>query len=124
MTDLVRWNPFEHLANIFREMDKMMQETMSMRDNDFKLQNNVGDIIVTMEIPGATRDNVNVMVNEDRVTVSGEARVTKNDKNSKALHWSTFTRCYALPEKVNTQASIVNFKGSNLEIKMPKLKNK
>lgn len=135
MADLVRWNPFEHLANIYREMDKLMQETvklfpgenifsMNLHDDDFKMQNNSNEIVITMGVPGANRDNINVMVNEDRVTVTGEAKVTRDDNHGKALHWSKFSRSYALAEKVDTRASTVNFRGDTLEIKMPKLKKK
>ncbi|MFZ5640115.1 MAG: Hsp20/alpha crystallin family protein [Bacillota bacterium] len=135
MTDLVRWNPFEHLAKIYQEMDKMMQEslqlfprenffTLGLHDDEFNLQDKPGEIVVTMEVPGATKDNVNVMVNEDRLTVGGEAKVTGHDKGASTLHWSKFSRTYALPAKVDAKASTVNFKGSTLEIKMPKLKKK
>jgi HSP20 family protein len=135
MADLVRWNPFEHLANIYREMDKLMQESLQLfprenfsalglHDDGFKLQDETGEIVVTLEVPGATKDNVNVMINEDRLTVGGEAKVTGQYKGARTLHWSKFSRTYPLPAKVDAKASTVNFKGSTLEIKMPKLKKK
>jgi len=135
MADLVRWNPFEHLAGIFREMDNLMQGTMrqfprekhltlSLRVDDFKLQNNPGEIIVTMEVPGATKDNIDVVVKEDRLIVSGETKKTSDNNQARILHWSKFSRSYVLPAKVNAQAATVNFKGHTLVIKMPKTKKK
>jgi HSP20 family protein len=79
---------------------------------------------VHLAVPGLNKEDFNIEVNDNYLTVSGE-RKFQNEKKEKSYHaiethYGSFSRSFTLPE--NVDASKINAKYNNgiLEITIPK----
>ena len=75
-------------------------------------------------IPGVNKDQVNIDLNEGRLTVSGERKFEKENtgKNYRSVESSfgSFTRSFQLPDNIDQEAVSASFKNGVLSITMPK----
>jgi HSP20 family protein len=79
-----------------------------------------GKLIVRADLPGMTKDNVNVEVTDDAVVIEGE-RKFEHEENAKGIYRSErgyghFHREIPLPEGVKTENATANFKNGVLEV--------
>ncbi|MBN8577598.1 MAG: Hsp20/alpha crystallin family protein [Cytophagales bacterium] len=79
---------------------------------------------VHLAVPGLTKEDFNIEVNDNFLTVSGERKFQneKKEKNFHAIetHYGSFSRSFTLPE--NVDATRINAKYNNgiLELTIPK----
>jgi len=79
---------------------------------------------VHLALPGVNKEDFNIEVNDNHLTISGE-RKFQNEKKEKSYHaiethYGSFSRSFTLPE--NVDASKINAKYNNgiLEVSIPK----
>jgi len=82
------------------------------------------DLVMKAELPGIRKDDLNVVITENRITISGEKK-QEEKVEKKDYHWiersyGSFTRSFRLPENVNGDAAKASFKEGILEIRVPK----
>jgi len=82
------------------------------------------DVIVTAELPGIDKDDVNVEMDENAVIISGERREEREDKK---LNWyvreqsyGSFRREIPLPVAVEGDKAQASFKNGVLKVTIPK----
>jgi HSP20 family protein len=79
---------------------------------------------VHLALPGVNKEDFNIEVNDNHLTISGERKFQneKKEKNYHAIetHYGSFSRSFTLPE--NVDASKINAKYNNgiLEVNIPK----
>jgi HSP20 family protein len=79
---------------------------------------------VHLALPGVNKEDFNIEVNDNYLTISGERKFQneKKEKNYHAIetHYGSFSRSFTLPE--NIDASKINAKYNNgiLEVSIPK----
>jgi HSP20 family protein len=82
------------------------------------------DIVVKAEIPGMAKDDVNVNVTDNTLTISGEKKkeekVEKKDYYRIERSSGSFSRSFHLPAEVRTDKAKATFKDGILEVRMPK----
>jgi HSP20 family protein len=134
MSDIMKWEPFKDVAKVFKEMDKMFvplfksfSEEMQkgpLFTNILELQisEENGDIVVSGKIPDEVKDNLDVVVHQNRVTVSGEGSLTKKHDGTQEYQWGKFTRTFQLPAKIKSEKAKVSFENGQLKIRAPKEK--
>jgi HSP20 family protein len=81
-----------------------------------------GELVVRADLPGLTRDDVNVELNDGGITIEGERRTEKEDKREGYYHserrYGKFYRRLPLPEGVNVEDATATFNNGVLEITM------
>lgn len=81
-------------------------------------------VVVKAELPGMSREDIDVKVTDDIVTISGEKK--KEEKIEKKNYYriersyGSFTRSFRLPTEVQTEKASAKFKEGVLEIRIPK----
>ena len=79
---------------------------------------------VTAELPGFTKDQVNVQINKDGVAIQAECKEEKETKQKNYLHreraYSSMQRFIAFPEEVSPAKVEGTMKDGVLELKIPK----
>ncbi len=79
---------------------------------------------VRAELPGVTKDDVQISVKENLLTIKGEKRQEKTDdsKNFRRVerHYGSFERKFALPPKVEADSIKAEFKDGVLTVSIPK----
>ncbi|MDP2797330.1 MAG: Hsp20/alpha crystallin family protein [Methanoregula sp.] len=80
--------------------------------------------LIHVELPGFTKDNVDVQINRDGMTVRAKKEVEKEDKKKNYLHreraYSAFERSISFPEEVDPAKAGGTMKEGILELKVPK----
>lgn len=82
------------------------------------------DLVVKAELPGLEREDINVTLADDVLTISGEKKREEKveEKNYYRLERSSgsFSRSFRLPVEVQADKVKATFKGGVLEMRMPK----
>ncbi|MDH3973793.1 MAG: Hsp20/alpha crystallin family protein [Deltaproteobacteria bacterium] len=81
------------------------------------------DVVVKAELPGMTKEDIDVTLTDDRITISGEKKkeekVEEKDYYRYERSTGSFTRSFHLPEDVQSDKAKAKFKNGILEIKIP-----
>ncbi len=115
--DLMR--PFFPLAT---EMEQWT--ILPTRYPQVDLVDNGESYTVTAELPGFTKDQVDVQINKDGVAIKAECKEEKETKQKNYLHreraYSSMQRFVAFPEEVSPTKVEAMMKDGILELKVPK----
>ena len=114
--DLMR--PFFPLAEIEQEL------RLPTRYAQVDLIDNGDSFTVNAELPGFTKDQVDVQINKDGVAIRAECTEEKESKRKNYLHreraYSSLQRFIAFPEEVDPSKVEGSMKEGVLELKIPK----
>lgn len=82
------------------------------------------EIVVKAEIPGVEKENINISVSENTLTIKGEMKkeeeVKEEDYYYSEREYGSFARMLSLPAKVQSDKIKASFKNGILEIHLPK----
>lgn len=83
-----------------------------------------GDVVVKTELPGMKREDIDVNITNDTITISGEKKkeekVERKDYYRLERSHGSFTRSFRMPTEVQTDKAKANFKDGVLEVRIPK----
>lgn len=81
-------------------------------------------VVVRAELPGVSKEDINVEVEEGVLTISGERRQEEEESREgyfrSERRYGAFSRSIPLPEGVDTEQVEANFRDGVLEIALPK----
>ncbi len=101
----------------WNEMDKSIVPAVNIEEND-------ENFLITAELPGLSRDDVHIMLENNRLTISGEKKVEEkhDEKNYHRLERRNgkFIRRFDLPGAVDQKKIDAGFNNGILEITIPK----
>lgn len=135
-----------HLPTVFDRMERMMDEMFRgdmrgrfgapwdrfMREVGvggeggirLDMYDDGGTLVVKADLPGITKDDLNVRVVEGNLLISGERRheekVERKDYLRVERHTGTFNRTIPLPEGVNREGITASLKEGILEVRIPR----
>jgi HSP20 family protein len=82
------------------------------------------DIVVKAELPGMEKDNIEVNLSDNRLTIKGEKKheeeIKKENYYRSERSYGSFVRTLELPSEVQTDKVKAAFKNGVLEIRLPK----
>jgi len=83
-----------------------------------------GDVVVKAELPGMRKEDIDVKLTENTVTISGEKKkeekVEKKNYYRMERSYGSFTRAFSLPAEVQTDKAKAQFAEGILQIRVPK----
>ncbi len=138
---LIRWEPAAELNTIQREMNRLFnaafdQPVSTARGTTLGRQwipamdlSEASDhYVLRADLPGMAEDEVNVQVEENVLTISGERR-SDSDQSSDAYHrieraFGAFSRSLTLPADVDPEGVEAHFDRGVLEVRIPKPEQK
>lgn len=113
----LRWE--EPLFGDFADLFKHVGPKVDIVERD-------GEILVRAEVPGVTKDDLDISLTEDTVTLHGktchEEKAEKGDYRRMEISKGEFTRTLNLPAGVDGAKASATFKDGLLELTLPKLK--
>jgi HSP20 family protein len=126
------WEPFRDLVSMRDDMDRLFETffgTQPQSMGDFwrpaiDIEENNGNLMVRAEIPGMTKEDIKVSVQEDLLTISGE-RKQENETKDKTYHriercYGKFRRMIRLPAQVDADKVKASYKDGVLKVTLPK----
>ncbi|HED11415.1 MAG TPA: Hsp20/alpha crystallin family protein [Caldithrix abyssi] len=130
---LVKWNPRRSLLNINDDLDRMFEEFMSTRMLEpttmeisprVNVEENDNEWILTAELPGVTKDDIELNFRDNILTLSGEKKIEKEDKKKNYHHiersYGRFSRSFAINSSIVTDKIEAKFKDGILTVVLPK----
>jgi len=135
---LVRWRPFRELELFRREIDRLFDELFEREFPAPRRAREIArvfapavdmyekddEIVLKAELPGMNRDDINIELTEDAITLSGEIKreeeVKEADYYCAERTYGRFSRTIDLPVKVNIEKAEATYKDGILEIRLPK----
>jgi HSP20 family protein len=128
MTSLMQWDPFRRLRrrddafedfvrDFFGRDDAAVEPPVEVAESD-------SDITVKMLVPGVEKDQLQVAIDEDVLTVRGEMRKEQEEKKKsyyrQEIRYGAFQRTVPLPADVDPAKAIAELKDGMLKITLPK----
>ena len=127
---LVKYNPSRYRPALFNNfVDRFFNEEFNGNNTAaFSPKVDIAETDKNFEIevtlPGMKKDNINIDVKDDRLTINGERKIEK-EKKEKNFHsvesnYGSFSRSFYLPDTVNTEKIDASYKDGILSVTLPK----
>lgn len=82
------------------------------------------ELVLSLAIPGVSKEEVKVVVQDDVLTISGERKFNKEEKSERFVrrefHEGSFSRSFTLPNTVDASSVKADYKNGILEVRIPK----
>lgn len=130
---LMKWEPLEGLTALRREMDRLFEEFSNggalrfwerAAEPAVEVSDTAEAVVVKAQVPGVTKDDIQLTITENALTVKGEMQEEKkqDDKNyhRREFRYGAFVRTIALPAPVQAEKATAQLKDGVLEVTMPK----
>jgi len=124
---LIPWNPFRDFENIGREgffdiPSKFFSNSSSPRVDVYQTEDKV---VVKAEIPGVSKEDLNVYVDENSIKLSGQTKKENKFKDENVFrterYYGSFSRTIPLPAEVKSEQAEAEYKDGILSITVPKV---
>ena len=116
-------NLFDELFN--GEFPAMVNRDFSKNVPSVNVIENGDSYRIELAAPGFKKDDFNVSVDDNLLTISGEVKSSEENKDEKftrrEFNYSSFKRSFNLPETVNNESIKANYEDGILSISLPKL---
>ena len=134
MSAITRWQPFRELTSLQERMNQVfndffpeMNET-SLTASWFAPKTDVYEeddrIVLDMELPGMREEDLNLTLEGNTITVSGERKMEKERKQDRyhrvERSYGTFSRTFSLPATVDQNAVEAKYENGVLHVSMIK----
>ena len=135
MTVLTRWDPFRELSALQNRMSRLFAEQQYGADREESLTagafvppvdiyEDEHSIQLKLEVPGIDQKDLDVKVENNVLTVSGERKFEKEEKEENfrrvERRYGSFTRSFTLPNTVNPEDVSADYNDGVLKIRLGK----
>lgn len=140
MNAISRWNPIKEMEDLQKNLSSFLGHTSSLSS----LQQGAGEESITVaewspvvditedekeylvkaELPGLNRDQVKVAVEKGILSITGERKFEKEEKNKKYHRieraYGSFVRTFVVPDDADAEKVSADFKDGVLKVHLPK----
>jgi HSP20 family protein len=134
---IIRWDPFRDVMTLQERMNHLFDHALSRTRVDDKegltasmwspsvdIFETPDSIVMKAELPGVSRDNIDIQVQDNTLTLKGERKFEHEVKEENYLRversYGAFQRTFNLPTGVQQGKIRAVFKDGVLEVTMPK----
>jgi HSP20 family protein len=131
---IVRWDPFREMVELQDRVNRMVTDAMGRRGEEdirrgawappvdiFEADN--GELVIKVDLPEVNRDDIEVTVENNTLTLSGERKqdpALKDDKTYRNERiCGTFMRAFSLPPTVDPNRVAADYKNGVLTVRLP-----
>jgi HSP20 family protein len=135
LVTIVRWEPFRELSSLQTEMNRLFNAAFGDMPNSgtggsrrwipaMDLLETDDDFVLRADLPGMTESDVNIELEDNVLTVSGE-RKSEHEDRREGFHrleraFGSFSRSLTLPKGIDPEAVNASFNQGVLEVRVPK----
>ena len=136
---LARWDPFRELQNLENDMNRLFRRQLSgasrpeetLTNSQFAPPVDVYEddsrLSLKMDVPGIDAKDLDIRVDGNLLTVSGERKFEKEEKKENfrrvEREYGSFSRSFTLPSSADTNNINANFENGTLRIDITKRAN-
>ena len=131
MNKLIRWNPNREISSLWNAFDRMFEDSYAMQADHARswglaldIAENENAYIVKASVPGVSPDDIDVTLEKNVLTVSGETRadetINSEEYRLRERRYGTFSRSIRLPIEVDSEAIEADYANGVLTLHIPK----
>lgn len=133
MTVLTRWDPFREFSVLQDRMNRLFQDFAPRGEQELTAGNFVPavdvyedehNVTLKAELPGVDPKDVDVRVENNTLTIKGERKFEKEEKEENfqriERRYGSFARSFTLPNTVNTDNVKADYENGVLKIQLEK----
>jgi HSP20 family protein len=137
MMAIVRWDPFRDVMTLQDRMNRLFDQALSKTRADDEeglatstwlpavdIFETADNIVMKAELPGVSRENIDIQVRDNTLTLKGERTFEREVKDENYLRiersYGAFQRAFSLPTVIQQDKIKAVFKDGVLEVTMPK----
>ncbi len=132
--NLVKWNPFRELEDVSNRLNSLfgrlpvkadiVQEMVTDWAPIVDISETDAAYVIKGEIPGVKKEDVKVTIEDGMLTMRGERKQEKEDKDEKyhriERSYGSFMRSFRLPDDADESAIKAEFKDGLICVTLPK----
>jgi HSP20 family protein len=133
MTFLTRFEPFREFASLQNQLNRILQQEPLGRDESL-LQTSFAPPVdiyedehsytLKLEVPGIEEKDIDVKLENSTLTVSGERRFEKEEKEENyrrvERRYGSFVRSFTLPQTIDSESVAAEYDKGLLKIRLAK----
>jgi HSP20 family protein len=126
-TGLLRnWSPFREFGSGLGRLfdDAFAERRLARWAPACEIAENDAAYVVTVELPGAKREDVQLEIQDNVLSIRGEKKSEREEKSEKRHYversYGSFTRSFALPANADAERVKAGFKEGVLTVEIPK----
>ena len=135
MTVIARWDPFREFSTLQDRMNRLFRESYGPEGRDESLTTSQfappvdvyedeHNVVLKVEVPGIDEKDIDVRVENNVLTVHGERKVEKEEKEENfrriERQYGSFTRTFTVPSTVDAERIQADYDKGILKIVLPK----
>ncbi len=133
MTVLTRWDPFRELNSLQNRMTRLFEDQLGGREEALTtaafvppvdIYEDEHSIQLKLEVPGVDEKDLDLKVENNVLTVSGERKFEKEEKEENfhrvERRYGSFSRSFTLPNTVNTEDIQADYDHGVLKVRLAK----
>ena len=133
---IVGWDPFQDLISLRERMNRLFEQTLDRSRGEREgmvagtwapavdIYETPDSIVLQAELPGLSKDDIDIQVRDNVLTLKGERRSEKEVKEGNYLRveraYGGFQRAFTLPAAVQADKIRAVFKDGVLDVSIPK----
>lgn len=121
---LTRYNPWQELNALQRQMDSLFEQKVTAKAPVAELHETDAALILKLELPGVEAKDVDIQVSEKAVSVTAERKTeTKTEDNGNVrseFYYGKFQRVIPLPARIQNTDVKAEYKDGILNLTLPK----
>src|SRR5213079_2312075 len=132
---IVRYDPFRDLRTLQEEVNRLFSNNLAPSFGDegigrgawnpnVDIYENKDQIVLEAELPGMNREDFDLLVENNVITLRGERHFEKKDETDNYHRveraYGSFTRSFTLPNTVSAEGAIAEYTNGVLRVTLPK----
>jgi HSP20 family protein len=132
---IVRWDPFQEFRQLEDRINRVFHVAYAQPTADASFasgtwvppvdiyQNGDHELVLTAELPAMSRDDIEITVENQTLTIKGEkkpaADVKEEQRHRSERRYGPFSRSFSLPLTVESRAVAAEFRNGVLTVRLP-----
>jgi HSP20 family protein len=132
---IVRYDPFRDLRTLQEEVNRLFSTNLTggfgeegigrgAWNPSVDIYENKDQIVLEAELPGMTREDFDLAIENNVITLRGERRFEKKDETDNyhrvERSYGSFTRSFTLPQTVSGEGATAEYRNGVLRVTLPK----
>jgi len=131
---IVRWEPLREISSLQTEMNRLFNQAFDHPQGNggsvrrwtpaMDLLETEDHFVLRADLPGMTEEDVNVELEDNALTVSGERKSEHQERNEGYYRveraFGSFSRSLTLPKGIDPESVTAEFERGVLEVRIPK----
>jgi len=134
--NLIKWDPFRELEDVSTRLNRIFGRTSVRNESDNEMlavadwspsvdiSETDAAYLIKGEIPGVKKDDVKITIQDGMLTIQGERKQEKEEKNKKfhriECSYGSFMRSFRVPDDADETKVKAEFKDGMINVTLPK----